>query len=787
MAAPYKLRCQIPGHEKDVRAVAAAIFPEQGIISGSRDCTAKVWVPNEKNPGYHEGHVISGHSNFVAAVCVMPPDDKHPYGLIYTGSNDHNILAFTLDSPQPIYKLTGHTNTVCTLAVGKFGTLLSGSWDKTAKVWLGNKTVMTLEGHEAAIWGVAIMPEQGLMLTGSADKTIKLWKAGKCQNTFTGHEDCVRDVAVTQGLEFLSCSNDTTIRRWLISGECIAVYYGHTNFVYSIAVLPNGQDFVSSGEDRTLRVWIDGECKQTIPHPTMSIWCVCVLQSGDIVTGSSDGVLRVFTCNQEMYASVEEQQAFEDDVATAEVPTQVGDINISELPGPEALLNPGLKDGQTKMVRTDKGKVELYHWDAGESQWKKIGDVVGSGAAQKTPGKTLYEGLEYDYVFTVDIQEGKPPLKLPYNITEDPWFAAQKFLEKNELSQMFLDQVANFIVENTKGVVLGQPQAGYNDPFTGGNRYIPGQSNSFGTGGTDPFTGSGRYVPSVTQAPSGGGDGLDPFTGSSSYHSSNSAERLNTTVGSKFFPQKSLLTFDTANPTQIIGKLKEFNEKVGPGMCIEGNRLTDLESVIKGKKLTPEQLNTLTSVLSWPNEYVFPALDVLRLCLRSPDANETLCRDNRILHTLLKHLSADSPPQCQMLSLRGLCNMSFQPAGQKLCGDSLESVLSKALSCRASRNKNVQVALATLFLNYSVLLGSGSDLDGVSVCLSGALSVLQEELDPEALFRLLVCVGTLIKTDIAVKVMALSLGVTDILGEMTGISEPKKVADCLEELLINLR
>lgn len=36
------------------------------------------------------------------------------------------------------------------------------------------------------MWAVVILPEQGLMLSGSADKTIKLWKAGRCDRTFTG-------------------------------------------------------------------------------------------------------------------------------------------------------------------------------------------------------------------------------------------------------------------------------------------------------------------------------------------------------------------------------------------------------------------------------------------------------------------------------------------------------------------------------------------------------------------------------------------------------------------------
>lgn len=37
-------------------------------------------------------------------------------------------------------------------------------------------------------------------------------------------------------------------------------------------------------------------------------------------------------------------------------------------------------------------------------------DGIGSGRKQ------VYNGIEYDYVFDVDIAEGQPPLKLPYNV-----------------------------------------------------------------------------------------------------------------------------------------------------------------------------------------------------------------------------------------------------------------------------------------------------------------------------------------------------------------------------------
>lgn len=58
--------------------------------------------------------------------------------------------------------------------------------------------------------------------------------------------------------------------------------------------------------------------------------------------------------------------------------------------------------------------------------------------------KQLYNGMEYDYVFSVDIQDGVPPLKLPYNNGQDPWHAAQKFIDDNQLSQYYLEQVRIF-------------------------------------------------------------------------------------------------------------------------------------------------------------------------------------------------------------------------------------------------------------------------------------------------------------------------------------------------------
>ena len=59
------------------------------------------------------------------------------------------------------------------------------------------------------------------MVTGSADKSIKLWKAGVNTHTLTGHTDAVRAVSVLSGEEFLSAGNDATVRHWSRAGDCL--------------------------------------------------------------------------------------------------------------------------------------------------------------------------------------------------------------------------------------------------------------------------------------------------------------------------------------------------------------------------------------------------------------------------------------------------------------------------------------------------------------------------------------------------------------------------------------
>eukprot|EP00966_Prymnesium_polylepis_P298231 6891433-Prymnesium_polylepis.1 len=49
-------------------------------------------------------------------------------------------------------------------------------------------------------------------------------------------------------------------------------------------------------------------------------------------------------------------------------------------------------------------------------------------------GKRLFEGVEYDYLFDIDMNGGM--LQLPFNRGDDPYMAAQQWIWKNDLDQV---------------------------------------------------------------------------------------------------------------------------------------------------------------------------------------------------------------------------------------------------------------------------------------------------------------------------------------------------------------
>ncbi|UYV78210.1 PLAA [Cordylochernes scorpioides] len=717
-----------------------------------------------EDTGFTESYCLTGPTNYVACVCSLPPSDQHPYGLILVGCHDSAIYGLAPETNQPAYKLLGHNgpaNTslvdtspqMCSLAAGTYGTVVSGSWDGTARVWLGQKCMLTLEGHQGSVWAVAIFAEQGLMLTGSADKTIRLWRAGKCERVFYGHEDCVRGLATLSTQEFLSCSNDTTIRHWQTTGSCLRVIAGHNNYVYSICTIPGEMGFVTCGEDHSLKVWSSqGECVQTLRLPVPTLWSVACLENGDIVVGASDGNARVFSQIPELQAPPEVQLAYEEEIAKSALPMgEIGDLKVDQLPGPSALREPGTRDGQTLIIR-DGDKVTVHNWVAADKRWMKVGDVVGGEKGEKPvvgggENKVWFEGKEYDYVFTVDVEAPKP-LKLPYNVGEDPWVTAQNFIHKHNLSQLFLDQIANFIVQNTKGTAAA--------PVIAPTTTAPNT-------GCDPFTGAGRYIPgTATQTAPPPQPVAAPEPVKEEGHDNHAAPN---------FPLSTYIRFENANVDGITCKLTEFNQRVKAEEQLTDRELQEMLTLVHPVGEPSDlQLAALEKAIHWPQDFVFPSLDLLRLAVRGAALNERVCKlaGLSLTNHLLSYLdNGPSPPANKMLALRTLCNLFSHPPGEELLLRQYERVLNTALTCAPTTNKNIQTALSTLTLNYAVAFynrsGTPTWAEAKHLCVGVSCQLLPHLNEPEAQYRLMVALGTLMWKDQVCVGLGLSLQLPQIL------------------------
>ncbi|GAX23166.1 phospholipase A-2-activating protein [Fistulifera solaris] len=711
-----------------------------------------------------EFHVPSGtlkpisfqHNHAVTAVTSL-----HPH--LVTACKDSVIRYFdATNSYECLGTLEGHTKPVTSLAWAQTQQnyfLLSGSWDGTVKVWDWQRKVLvaTLEGHENSTCVVALPSSQPKVLniaTGSAgiavnntiqDYQVRIWsvhvETGLVQllhSVANDHQGPIRNIHCRNDLALMTCSNDgTVILRNLETGKATGTLVfvlqqgqqQHPPMLLSLTSSSDATTCIASAEDGHVVFWSlqDEQLPQTILHPT-TVWNVVNLPNGDVATCCDDGQFRVFTRATERVADVAEQEAFRRLVNQAHTKTGPSSEEIAKLPKWEhQAQHRGTSEGQVQVFQKN-GIAIAAQWSMASSTWIEVGQVVGNQGSDSS-GSGVIDGVHYDHVLPIEVDQtggGVAQLRVGYNIGENAFVAAQRFLDAHQLPQYHLAQIADYI----------QQRVGTAPPTIG----------SAGSAGpafnTLPRATTGTPFVSYQHLPIAHAKTFDLTAATATTTLSKIQSKLEETLSDDTH-RSTLASF-----VQLLGATQRYHVS----------------------HITPQHWQFLQHCIQTLSpSLVFPALDLARMAIRHPDgarynASSLVKAACEMDQSSFGTLSGPAAVAIPMLTLRLAANVL---AANPACLSSLDRELLLACAARhmQSDNKNVRLSVATVLHNlvFSMQLPHDRQTDKATVVICDTIiSIIKDILtnrkyETEALSRTLQSLGTLVLSHASAKSIANSL------------------------------
>eukprot|EP00929_Paragymnodinium_shiwhaense_P080885 TRINITY_DN42225_c0_g1_i5.p1 TRINITY_DN42225_c0_g1~~TRINITY_DN42225_c0_g1_i5.p1 ORF type:complete len:595 (+),score=108.88 TRINITY_DN42225_c0_g1_i5:318-2102(+) len=271
------------------------------LFTGSQDCNIMIWDLNNLQ---YIG-TLPGHRGFVK--CMTATLGRK---MLCSGSQDKTIKVWSLETFSSTKTLHGHTSEVNALTLLEGGgqdVLVSGSEDKTIRVWDLSSLVLIScleQAHGSSVFALAPLDDGAMFLSASRDRTIKVWLASTWQARRTlspPHYDGVSDVAVgaNQG-RFFSASRDRSIRRWdaRTFESDLQLTHAHGDWISSLALAPSENLLFSGSRDCVVKVWdADLHCKDLLLGHRGAISALCTID-GHLLSASHDRTVRVWRVGQ---------------------------------------------------------------------------------------------------------------------------------------------------------------------------------------------------------------------------------------------------------------------------------------------------------------------------------------------------------------------------------------------------------------------------------------------------------------------------------------------------------
>lgn len=195
---------------------------------------------------------LRGHNGWVTQIAASPVYKN----MLVSSSRDKTIILWQLDESgsvltgKPLKSLHGHGHFVSDVVMSSDGQYaLSGSWDKTLRLWDLNtgRTTRQFVSHTKDVLSVAFSADNRQIVSGSRDKKIKLWNTlAQCKHTIVNecHTDWVSTVRFSPSNTnpvIVSAGWDRIVKVWNL-GTCQLKtnHIGHGGYINSVTVSPDG-------------------------------------------------------------------------------------------------------------------------------------------------------------------------------------------------------------------------------------------------------------------------------------------------------------------------------------------------------------------------------------------------------------------------------------------------------------------------------------------------------------------------------------------------------------------
>ena len=244
------------------------------------------------SPKYHlKNDFLEGHSDKVTALIQLDS------GSIATGSYDTTIRIWDLERLSCIKIIQG-LGKIFALLEFEENMLLSSSeniiclWDlKSDK----NECIHKFDGHE--LWvNCLVKCDDKTFASASNDCSIIIWDYYKKSiiKKFEAHDDCILALIKLKDGNLCSGSVDKLIKIWNLKEEkSIKNLSGHKNWVKCLCQMDN-ETLLSGSDDKTIKVWKNYVCINTIKQHTHSVRVLLKINDDYFISGSFDKSIKIW-------------------------------------------------------------------------------------------------------------------------------------------------------------------------------------------------------------------------------------------------------------------------------------------------------------------------------------------------------------------------------------------------------------------------------------------------------------------------------------------------------------